>query len=168
MTGTRPSDTKVPQGAPTRSGNNPVPRLLLVDDDNIILQLGAEVLTAFGYHVDTAEDGAAGWDALRAGSYDLLITDNNMPRVSGVELVKALRAARMTVPVVLVSGTIPTDVLNRDPSLQLAATLLKPFTMDELLGTVKKVLYSRVGARQQTEPEPIWPSRPSAGSLSLR
>jgi DNA-binding response OmpR family regulator len=115
-------------------------RILVVDDEAEVRQVSAEVLMRFGYHVDTAADGAAGWEALHAKRYDLLITDNKMPKITGVELVRKLRSARMALPVVLVSGAIPTDDLNRIPSLQLAAMLLKPFTPGELLGTVRDVL----------------------------
>jgi DNA-binding response OmpR family regulator len=124
---------------PTRSQTN-IPRILVVEDDISIRQLISTALRDSGYRVDVAEDGAAGWEALQARCYDLLITDNTMPKVSGVELVKMLRSARMTLPVVMASGTPPAEALNGDSSLQLAATLLKPFTMDELLGTVEKVL----------------------------
>ena len=109
------------------------------------------MLSTSGYQVDTAEDGAAGWDALQESSYDLLITDNTMPKVSGVELVKNMRSAHMTMPVVLASGAIPPEALNRNSSLQIAATLLKPFTGDELLGTVKKVLRETDSAREPIE-----------------
>ncbi len=124
---------------PASRQRNPT-RILLVDDDTSIRQLGSTVLAQFGYHVDAAQDGAAAWEALQASNYDLLITDNNMPKMSGIDLVKMLRSARMTLPVVMASGTIPTDALNGDSSLQLAATLLKPFTMQELLRTIEKVL----------------------------
>jgi DNA-binding response OmpR family regulator len=136
--------------APTQGQANPSNRILLVDDDISIRQISAEVLTAFGYQVDTVEDGVAGWDALRASRYDLLITDHKMPKISGIELVKKLRSARVTLPVVLVSAIIPTDELTRNPSLQLAATLPKPFSAEELLRTVKKVLGAAEGAPSST------------------
>lgn len=120
--------------------SKPPNRILVVDDDINIREISVRVLTAYGYHVDTAEDGEIGWEALHATRYDLLITDNNMPKVSGVELVKKLRSARMVLPVVMASGTIPSGGLDADASLQFAAMLPKPFTMDELLGTVKRVL----------------------------
>jgi DNA-binding response OmpR family regulator len=126
--------------ARTQGDAKPSNRILVIDDDTCIREISAEALTSSGYQVDTAEDGARGWEALHASSYDLLITDNNMPKVSGVELVKKLRSARMTLPVVLVSGAIPTEEMNRNPWLQPAATLLKPFTMDELLRTVEGIL----------------------------
>ena len=136
--------------APTQCQANPSNRILVVDDDISIRELSAEVLIPSGYQVDTAEDGAAGWEALQANRYDLLITDNKMPKVSGVELVKKLRSARMTLPVVLASSAIPTEELSQNPSLQLADTLLKPFTIDELLGTVKQVLRASDSARTRT------------------
>jgi len=143
--------------APTQSKAHPSNRILVVDDDISIRKLSTQVLTAFGFQVETAEDGVAGWEALHASRYDLLITDHNMPKVTGVELVKKLRFARMTLPVVLASGAIPTEELDRNPSLQLAATLLKPFTMDELLGTVKKVLRAAKGASSHADYSPVMP-----------
>jgi DNA-binding response OmpR family regulator len=63
-----------------------------------------------------------------------------MPKLSGVELVKKLRSAHMKLPVVLASAALPTEELNQNPWLQFAATLLKPFTVEELLQTVKAAL----------------------------
>ena len=151
----------------TRSRATPSKRILLVDDNTVIRQLGADLLFHSGYEVDTAGDGESGWEALQAKNYDLLITDNKMPKVSGLELVKKLRSARMALPVILASGAMPEE-LNRLPWLQLAATLWKPFTPGELLGTVKKVLRPTNNAREQVKPLPIWRSRPLADPLCLR
>jgi len=130
-------------GDPQLQGQtSPPQRILVVDDDHDIRDICARVLTAYGYQADAVEDSAAAWKALRARSYDLLITDHNMPKVTGIELVRILRSQRMMLPVVLMSGALPVEAVVRDPSLQLAATLLKPFTMEELLGLVTKVLYA--------------------------
>ena len=102
------------------------------------------------YRVDLAEDGAAAWKALQANSYDLLITDNKMPKLSGVELVKKLRSVGMTLPVVLASSAIPTEELERNPWLQLAATLEKPFSRGQLLETVREVLLAADDAISST------------------
>ena len=79
-------------------------RILIVEDDDDIRHLNAEALTGSGYHVDPAVDGAQGWEALNSSSYDLLITDNNMPNLSGIELIKKLNAAGMPVRVIMASG----------------------------------------------------------------
>jgi CheY-like chemotaxis protein len=121
---------------PNRGKRNSHQRILVVDDETMIRQLNSKVLILSRYEVDTAEDGGAAWDALQAVNYGLLITDNQMPKVSGIELVKKCRCEGMTLPIILSSGTPPANT----ESLQLAAILLKPFTAHQLLKTVKEVL----------------------------
>src|ERR1039458_7222903 len=75
----------------------------------------ADVLAGAGYHVDTADSGASGWKALQTNHYDVLITDNTMPGVTGLDLIKKLRSADMTLAVILASGTVPAEELNRCP-----------------------------------------------------
>jgi CheY-like chemotaxis protein len=129
-----------PARTPLLCQSNPPHRILVVEDDISILQLNTELLQRSGYAVDTAEDGAAAWDAINAGSYDLLITDNVMPKVTGVELLEKLRAAHVALPVIMATGIAPTDAFTRDPWIQPDAILLKPYTGAEMLRTVKKVL----------------------------
>ena len=119
---------------------NLAPLVLVVDDDLHIRHLIATHLSKADYRVDTAGDGAEAWEALNDVSYHLLITDHNMPKVTGLELIKKLRSEDMTLPVILVSGTIPTEELKRHPSLRIEAMLPKPFSIFELLDKVKKVL----------------------------
>ena len=146
---------------------NPSQRILVVDDEPLIRQFSTEVLIYSGYEADAAADGAVAWQALNTDNYDLLITDHNMPKVSGVELLKQPRAARMALPVILVSGMIPMEELKRHPWLQIDATLLKPFTVEELLGTVTKVPRATVSAPGQIEPLSDWRSQLPADVLRL-
>ena len=146
---------------------NPPLRILVVDDEPHIRQLCTEVLIHSGYHVDTAEDGAVAWDRLQENCYDLLVTDNNMCRLTGIGLIKKLRAARMAVPVIMVSGAMPTDELNRHPWLRIDAALLKPFTVDQLVGTVREVLRATENERQPVTPPPNYPSPPKTIPLQL-
>ena len=156
-----------PAGASLQSQTNLPRRILVVDDDSDLRRLYTEVLVRPGYHVDAEEDGAAGWEALQANNYNLLITEYSIPKLTGVELVRKLRAAHMAVPVVLAAGRLPVHELARNPSLQLAATLLKPFAVDALLDTVKNVLRATDSPHEQLEPLPDWRSQPSAGGLRL-
>ena len=142
-------------------------RILVVDDDAGLRQLETEVLIRHGYQVDAAEDSTAGWKALQAHTYDLLITDLDMPRSSGLNLVKRLRAAHLALPVVMAAGRLPTHELAQDPSLQLAATLVKPFAVEALLNTVKNVLRATDSPLEQTDPPPNKQSQPSAVSWQL-
>jgi DNA-binding response OmpR family regulator len=154
---------EAPRQAPTNSPH----RILAVDEDRDLRRLYADALAGPGYHVDAAEDGAAGWEALQANRYNLLITEHNLPKLTGVELVKKLRSARMALPVVMAAARLPTHELTRNPALQLAATLSKPFPVAALLGTVKNVLSVTDSPREQIAPPPNWQSRPSDGCLQL-
>jgi DNA-binding response OmpR family regulator len=126
--------------APAKPQTNSSDRILVVDDDNHIRELMAGSLIRSGYKVDAARDGAEAWTALNETSYDLLITDHKMPRVTGLELIKKVRSEDMTLPVILVSGTMPTEELKEHSWLFIDATLSKPFTIAELLEAVKSVL----------------------------
>jgi CheY-like chemotaxis protein len=144
---------------------NPRQRILVVDDEPDICCLSSEVLIHSGYDVDAAADGAAAWEALQTKAFNLLITDHNMPKVSGVELLKKLRAARIELPVIMTTGTLPTRELALLPQLQPTAVLLKPYTVEELLGTVTKVLRATSSAFGRLEPPPNWRRQSSADGL---
>lgn len=118
-------------------------RILVVDDDISTRRLDTAMLIQYGYRVDVAEDGAVAWEALNNDRYDLLITDHNMPKVTGVELLKKLHGARMAVPVIMATGSFPHDEFAQSPWLQPATTLLKPYSIEKLLGTVKAILHGR-------------------------
>jgi DNA-binding response OmpR family regulator len=146
---------------------NPPQRILVVEDDADIRQLNTEVLTESGFQVDAAQDGVAAWQALNSEHYDLMITDNNMPIVTGLELIKKLRAEDMTLPVILMSGTMPTEELEQHPWLQIQATLIKPYTLAELFKTVKEVLGATSDAHEQKTLPLNWQRLPPTVSARL-
>jgi CheY-like chemotaxis protein len=117
--------------------------ILVAEDDASVRRLNAEALAGSGYRVDAAEDGAVAWDSLQSKAYRLLITDNNMPRMSGLELIRRMRTARMTTPVILVSSAIPEAALDLHSPLHIDATLPKPYCVTDLLKMVSEVLVTR-------------------------
>jgi DNA-binding response OmpR family regulator len=112
----------------------------VVEDDICARELSTTALICAGYKVDAVEDGADAWDMLNAGTYDLLITDNSMPRLTGIELLGKLHSARMTLPVIMATGSLPAHEFAQSPWLMPDATLLKPFVIGDLLANVKTVL----------------------------
>jgi len=126
--------------APLRAQTKPTRRILVVEDDISLRRLNTQMLTCSGYEVDGAADGTIAWLALSTDSYDLLITAHDIPKLTGVELVRKARAARMTLPVVMATGTLRKAEFSRQPWLQPAALLPKPYTAEEMLRTVKRVL----------------------------
>jgi DNA-binding response OmpR family regulator len=127
-------------------------RILVVEDDAVTRRLNAKVLIKSGYEVDVAEDGAVAWDALQLHGYDLLVTDNDMPNVSGIDLLKKLYAAHMGLPVIMVSGIMPTVELGRQPWLQIEAALSKPYMISELVDAVRNVLLANDDACGEIAP----------------
>jgi DNA-binding response OmpR family regulator len=146
---------------------SPPYRILVVDDDDSLRQLNSEVLIQSGYEVDAADDGDVAWENLQQNSYDLLITDQKMARVCGIELLKKLRAARMTLPVIMATGTSPQAEFTLHPWLQPAAVLLKPYTIQELLAVVREVLYAAECPREQINALLTWQGRSSLTVLRL-
>ncbi len=146
---------------PLASPTSPPSCILVAEDDGYIRRLNTEVLTGSGYDVDAAEDGAVAWDTLQVKRYDLLITDNDMPKVSGVELLKKIHSANLAVPVIMATGTLPSEEFRRHPWIQPAATLLKPYTGEDLLRAVQDVLIAVAGAREPAPPPAAPPGRVS-------
>ena len=93
---------------PFNRQSNSRQRILVVEDERDLRQITAEGLSDTGYQVDVAEAGATAWTALQIYRYDLLFTDQFMPKVSGVELLKKIHAARMTVSVIMATGFLLT------------------------------------------------------------
>ncbi len=66
-------------------------RVLVVDDSITVREVERKMLEAYGYEVDVAVDGMDGWNAVRSGEYRLVITDIDMPRMDGIELVRLIK-----------------------------------------------------------------------------
>ena len=99
-----------------------------------------EVLRAYGYDVDSAEDGAIALDKLLHKNYDLLLTDNNMPNMSGTVLLQKLQAVGLILPVIMATGTLPEQKPGDPEGLQPAVVLLKPYLYTEMVEAVEKVI----------------------------
>jgi DNA-binding response OmpR family regulator len=160
MQATQIAPEKAPADVQATNGTLPRHRILVVEDEADLRRLNAEALIHAGYQVAAAADGADGWEALQASNYDLLITDNSMPKVSGIDLLKKLRSARMALPVIMATGTLPEHEFAKSPWLIPDATLIKPYTISELLTTVQTVLRANGDERETIEPGPIEPGPP--------
>jgi DNA-binding response OmpR family regulator len=142
-------------------------RILVVEDDPFIRRLNTEVLACSGYQVDAAENGAAAWMAIQQENYDLIVTDNNMPKMTGIELLQSLHEARQILPVIMATGTIPEAELERRPWLEIQAIMLKPYSYDELLATVKNVLSVASRDSGKFTPPPNWQAQPLPGRPTM-
>ena len=140
----------------------PPGRILIVNDDTCLGELNAEALRQHGYDANTASDGQAGWEELQTNHYHLLITENDLPGLSGVGLVKKLRAACMPLPVIMVTEALPSWKSPEYSWLLKATRLLKPYSCEELRRMVINVLNAAVSTRKKVAPPPAWQLRPRA------
>jgi len=106
--------------------------VLLVDDSPLLLELLGRELRQAGHAVGTASDGDEGLEKFREGRWDLVITDLQMPRMTGEELAKAIQADDPEFPVIIITGD-PERV--RKPG-RFFGLLAKPFCSEGLLALI--------------------------------
>ena len=115
-------------------------RVLVIDDEWIVLQSVGKILRAEGFDVEVASSGREGLERALRDAYDMVITDIRMPDIGGMRILRDVKRARPAVPVVMITGFA--SVKSAVQAMKLGATeyLEKPFTPDELTRTVKKAL----------------------------
>jgi two-component system chemotaxis response regulator CheY len=115
-------------------------RVLLIDDDAGLRSSLARLLRGAGYEVETQANGPSGLAALKAGDYDVVITDVFMPDVDGVEITRAVRRLNPDCRVIGISGGCAR--ISAAIGLQMVTVfgadrvLYKPFSGDELIAAI--------------------------------
>jgi CheY-like chemotaxis protein len=146
----KPSDTVENDAVSSQTKLLQSCRILMVEDDADILRITTSTLIKHGFQVITAENGSIAWDTLQTNRFDLVITDHNMPVLTGLDLVKRMRRSHIALPVILASGSMHTEELEKHPWIQLAATLLKPFTNSQLLDAVSLWKFRKISICQSS------------------
>jgi len=118
--------------------------ILLVDDEKMALMLVKQILSEAGYRVATAQSGFECLDLFRLHprAYDLVLLDLTMPFMDGEETLRRLREIRSDASVVLCTGFIEQEKLDRLMSAGLAGYLRKPLAPDEIVSHVRSTLQS--------------------------
>ncbi len=132
-------------------------RVLVAEDEPLAAMVVEDILIELGYDVLLASDGEEAMRLAEGQSFDVLVTDLAMPRMTGWELIPRLRAQRPDLPVVVMTGFLPSngrDVLLSDQSGPLAL-VLKPFEINHLVRAIEKVMGSRVGLEPQAALVPM-------------
>ena len=120
----------------------PAPTVLVVEDDPVILRLLEVNFELEGFGVVLAHDGAEGVEAARAERPDIIVTDIMMPRMSGIELVQALKedAATASIPIILLSAKAQTSDLKSGMDAGADDYVTKPFEPLDLVDRVNALL----------------------------
>lgn len=123
-------------------------RILVVDDDALAAEMIGAVLEDRGHEVRLCENGVEAAQQLNDDpGIEMVISDMNMPMVSGLDLFRELRAQGCTRPFILLTGDDPQRLRQQEPGLD--ACLLKDFGLDETLPRLIEEIWARRGAGPQ-------------------
>jgi CheY-like chemotaxis protein len=122
-------------------------RVLIIDDDAAVCTATRIVLEANAFEVVTVADGPAGIRAIEQEAFDVVICDLFMPKMNGLDAIKAIRKIRPGMPVITASGFMFGGYCPEMPAFDAmaaeagaSATLYKPFKPKDLLATIQKTL----------------------------
>lgn len=124
--------------------------ILVVDDDVFIRKIVQDRLKMEGYTVTTAEDGKAGWEKFLKNTYQLIITDINMPRINGVELLNKILTTKIKVPTVVMSGGLSEAMETLVKETGASVFLRKPFSLRDLVKVVSSNLNREDNDKNET------------------
>jgi DNA-binding response OmpR family regulator len=130
-------------------------KILVADDDRVVRRIVTTKLSGLGYEVTEVEDGQEALDLLGNGRVpNLLITDSLMPRVNGLQLVRALRQGTdpdlATLPIIMLTARQGERDIIEGLEAGLDDYIIKPFSPDELAARVRTVLW-RSGRQHRRE-----------------
>lgn len=117
-------------------------RILIVDDFSTMRRIVKNLLTDLGYTNTTeADDGKTAWPMLQAGSFDFVVTDWNMPGMTGIELLRSIRGdARIAkTPVLMVTAEAQRDQIIEAAQAGVNGYIIKPFTAQTLKEKIDKI-----------------------------
>ncbi|MDJ0714734.1 MAG: response regulator [Prochloraceae cyanobacterium] len=115
-------------------------KILLIEDDEIVVQGLIKALSAQNYIIDVAADGQEGWELVEAYTYDLILLDVILPKLDGISFCRQLRSQNLKTPVILLTGVDSST--NKVMGLDAGADdyVTKPFDLQELLARIRALL----------------------------
>ena len=117
--------------------------LLWIDDEIEMLRAHILFLKGKDYEVDTATNGRDALDRCRERSYDLILLDENMPGLTGLETLTLIKEVQPTVPVVMVTKSEEENIMNQAIGAKIADYLIKPVNPNQILLTLKKNIHKK-------------------------
>lgn len=116
--------------------------ILIVDDSPSIRQMVEMTLKSASYNVTTASDGQAGLELCQKNQYDFVLTDQNMPRMDGITMIKSLRALGnyRTTPIIVLTTEASDNMKMQGKAAGATGWMVKPFDPQKLLAIAAKVL----------------------------
>jgi len=117
-----------------------IKKILIVDDSEMVRNFHSYIIKMFGYQVGTAENGSVALEKLLSEKYDLLVTDINMPKMDGYELIKNLHEQGIVIPIIIISTEeeYKSNLIGVESSNSIH--LVKPTDPERLVKTIKMLI----------------------------
>lgn len=116
--------------------------ILWADDEIDLLKPHILFLKNKGYEVETVTNGRDALDAIATQNYNLIILDENMPGISGLEALQQIKISQPNVPVIMITKSEEENIMNQAIGSQIADYLIKPVNPMQILLSIKKNLHS--------------------------
>ncbi len=115
-------------------------KVLYVEDNDAVREDTVELLKEFFYHIETASNGVEGLEKFKKGKFDLVITDINMPKMNGIEMIKEIKKIDKRVPVIVITAFSDFKYLVECIKVGVYGYILKPIDINQLLEVLNTVL----------------------------
>jgi DNA-binding NtrC family response regulator len=115
-------------------------RVLLVDDEISVRTILKQILERSEFEADTASDGVEALEKLKNSSFDIVVSDINMPNMDGVALLKKVKETYPTMPVVFITAFGKDKIIIEAMKVGLADFIEKPFKMDTVITTINRYI----------------------------
>ncbi len=116
-------------------------RLLVCEDNKLVIKTLSVVLERDGFEVDLAEDGNKAFDFLHKNNYDLILIDIHLPFHSGLEIIKYLRSdLKQKTPVLVLSAFSDQEIQRQAGEMEIDGYVTKPFNPSDLITRIRSIL----------------------------
>ncbi len=123
--------------------------LLYVEDDKDVLNQTKLILDDFVKNVSVAEDGEEALEMLKANKYDIIVADINMPKMNGIDMIKAIKQdLNLDIPCIITTAHTDTEYLLDAINLKVDGYIVKPINIKDLINTIYNVMLPIIQKKQ--------------------
>ncbi len=118
-------------------------KILWIDDEIDLLKVHILLLEEKGYKVSTANNAEDGFDMIKKNNYDIIFIDENMPGISGLEILPRIKREKPTIPIIMITKREEEEVMDEAVGSKIDGYLIKPINPKQILISIKKNVHNK-------------------------